>query len=253
MSFAVPADAYDRYMGRFSRPLAGPFAEWAGVAPGMRVLDVGAGTGALTGELIERLGRTAVAAIEPSPSFAAALTQRHQVPVVLGTAEQLPVAEASFDLILAQLVVHFMADPVRGLAELARATRPTGWVAACVWQTGGHGPVDDFWAAARAVDAEVQDESARPGVAPGELRGLFAAAGMTGLEETSLTVSVRHASFAAWWAPFEEGAGPGGAYLAARPAEVRRAIRGQARVALPGGPFTTTASAWAVKGHPPVR
>lgn len=251
MSFAVAAGAYDRYMGRFSRPLAREFAQWAQIRPGMHVLEVGAGTGALTEVLVDRLGVAAVSAVEPSRSFAEALTTRVPgVPVLIGTAEQLPIAGSTFDVAVAQLVVHFMADPVRGLAEMARVVRPTGQVAACVWQTGGRGPVDAFWEAARLVDTDVRDESRRPGVAPGHLVALFRDAGIGMIEETSLEVTVQHESFDAWWQPFEEGAGPGGAYLASRPEPVRAAVREQSRALLPEGTFTTTAAAWAVRGRP---
>lgn len=248
MLFDVPADAYDRYMGRFSRPLARTFAEWLGLDPPMHALDVGAGTGALTSVLLDRLGAGSVTAIEPSPPFAAALIERFPgLPVVIATAEQLPVQDAQFDLVAAQLVVHFMADPVRGLEQLARAAGQQGRVAACVWQSEGCGPADAFWAAARAVDPEAPDESHRPGVQPGELVSLFEAAGMREVEETVLSVTVRHESFEAWWEPFESGAGPGGAFLVSQPSDVRRQIRAAARVTLGAGPFATTAKAWGVR------
>ncbi|HEY8732601.1 MAG TPA: class I SAM-dependent methyltransferase, partial [Candidatus Limnocylindria bacterium] len=127
MSFAVSADAYDRFMGRYSARLAPQIADYAGVHPGQRVIDVGCGPGALTRELVDRLGPTNVIAVDPSESFVTAIRERFPaVEVRRATAEQLPFADRTFDAALAQLVVHFMADPVAGLREMARVVRPDG-------------------------------------------------------------------------------------------------------------------------------
>ena len=134
MSFDVAGDAYGRFMGRFSEPLAERFLALAGVRDEDRVLDVGCGPGALTARLVARLGAGQVAAVDPSEPFvAAARTRLPGVDVRVATAESLPFDDDAFDAVLAQLVVHFMADPVAGLAEMARVARPGGTVAACVW------------------------------------------------------------------------------------------------------------------------
>src|ERR1700729_1943675 len=134
-------------MGRYSEPLAVQFADLAGIGRGQRVLDVGCGPGALTAELVSRAGADAVSAVEPSASFAAAVRERLPgADIRLAAAERLPFATDIFDAALAQLVVHFMADPVAGLREMARVTRPGGVVAACVWDhAGGRGPLAAFW------------------------------------------------------------------------------------------------------------
>src|SRR6516162_5605672 len=114
-------------MGQYSEPLAARFADLAGVRPGQRLLDVGCGPGALTAELVRRVGPGAVSAAEPSAPFAAAARDRLPgVDVRLAAAEQLPFPDDAFDAVLAQLVVHFMADPVQGLREMARVSRPDG-------------------------------------------------------------------------------------------------------------------------------
>src|SRR5207253_570113 len=126
-SFNVGADEYDRFMGRYSMPLAPRFAEFAGVAAGRRVLDVGCGPGALTAELVKRLSADAVWAVDPSEHFVAAVRVRCPgVQVQQAVAEELPFEDELFDTALAQLVVHFMADPVAGLREMARVTRTHG-------------------------------------------------------------------------------------------------------------------------------
>ena len=168
------------FMGRYSEPLAARFADLAVVRRGQRVLDVGCGPGALTAELVDRLGLGAVCAVDPSPAFAAAVGQRLPgIEVAVAAAERLPFPDVAFDAALAQLVVHFMADPVAGLHEMGRVTREGGTVAACVWDHGGdRGPLTTFWRAVRDLDPSAPDESGLAGVGEGQLAGLFAEAGL---------------------------------------------------------------------------
>jgi ubiquinone/menaquinone biosynthesis C-methylase UbiE len=250
VSFTVAADAYDRFMGRYSVPLAPGFADLAGVAAGQRVLDVGCGPGALTTELVARLGTGSVTAVDPSEPFVRAARDRHPgVRVAQSPAEELPFADATFDAALAQLVVHFMTDPVGGLREMARVTRAGGVVAACVWDhAGGQGPLGVFWNAARALNADVIDESKLAGARQGHLAELFAAAGVHEIEDTELAVSVRHTTFEEWWEPFELGVGPAGDYIARLEPERRAAVRERCRALLPAAPFVLTVRAWAARG-----
>ena len=251
MSFDVSADAYLRFMGKYSEPLATQFADLAGVRPGQQVLDVGCGPGALTAELVSRVGADAVSAVEPSASFAAATRERLPgVEVRLSPAEQLPFPDGAFDAAMAQLVVHFMADPVTGLREMGRVTRPGGVVAACVWDhAGDRGPLTAFWSAVRELDPAAPDESGLAGVREGHLAELFAQAGLDGTQASTLTVRVRQASFEQWWEPFTLGVGPAGAYLASLAPDRRAALREHCRRLLPAGPFEVSATAWAAVSH----
>jgi SAM-dependent methyltransferase len=248
--FTVAAEAYDRFMGRYSMPLAPLMADLAGIVPGQRVLDVGCGPGALTAELVRRVGPAAVAAVDPSEPFVAAARERHPgVAVRLGPAERLPFEEGEFDAALAQLVVHFMADPVSGLREMARVTRPGGVVAACVWDhADGGGPLSLFWERARELDPDVADESGLAGARPGHLGELFAEAGLDRVEETTLSVAVDYAAFEEWWEPITQGVGPAGAYVAGLEPERRAALSDLCRQALPAGALTVPARAWAARG-----
>lgn len=250
MSFDVAAEAYDRFMGRYSTLLAPQLADLAGVKPGERALDVGCGPGALTTELVRRLGPEHVAAVDPSAPFVAAARARQPgVMVIEASAEQLPFPDRSFDVALAQLVVHFMADPVAGLAEMGRVTKRGGVVAACVWDhAGGHGPLSLFWRAARSLDPEADDESLMAGTRRGHLAELFEAAGLHGIEEAVLSADLEHPSFEEWWEPFAGGVGPAGSYVAGLGPERQAELRERCRTMLPFAPFVQTARAWAARG-----
>jgi len=248
MTFDVPADAYARFMGRFSGPLAVQFADLAQVRAGQRALDVGCGPGALTSQLVKRLGAAAVSAVDPSVPFVAAIRSRFpEVDVRSGAAEQLPFTDDTFDVTLAQLVVHFMTDPVSGLSEMGRVTRPDGVVAACVWDSAGDGgPLDSFWRAVRDIDPDARDESQLSGAREGQLAQLCEAAGLRDIEPTSLTVTVWFPTFADWWEPFTLGVGPAGAHVAQLDEVQREVLRSRCEQLLPPAPFEIAASAWCV-------
>ena len=250
MSFAVPADAYDRFMGRYSGPLSSKFADLAGVRAGQRVLDVGCGPGALTAELAARVGPGAVAAVDPSEQFVAAARERNPaVDVQQGSAESVPFPDGAFDAALAQLVVQFMSDPTAGVAEMKRVTRRDGVVAACVWDhSGGRGPLSPLWDAVSGVDPGARDESHLVGTHGGDLARLFESAGLRDVDETVLSVSVEHPTFDEWWEPFTLGVGPAGQYVAALDEERRTQLRERCRATLPDAPFTIDARAWTARG-----
>jgi SAM-dependent methyltransferase len=250
MTFDVDAAAYDAFMGRYSVLLSPLLADLAGVAPGQRALDVGCGTGMLTAELVDRLGASSVSAADPSAPFVAAMRDRFpEVDVQQAPAELLPYPDDAFDVTLAQLVVLFMSDPVAGLAEMTRVTRPDGVVAACVWDhAGGQGPLSQFWKAARDLDPNVEDESALVGTGEGDLTALFSTAGLRDVEEGTLAVDVEHPSFGEWWEPYTLGVGPAGAYVASLTETARAELREHCRSVLPAAPFVLPAVAWAARG-----
>jgi SAM-dependent methyltransferase len=248
--FDVAAEAYDSFMGRYSTPLASRFCDFAEIRGEQRALDVGCGPGALIAELAQRLGAAAISAVDPSLPFVEAARERHpDVDVRQGSAELLPFADDAFDASLAQLVVHFMDDPLAGLREMSRVTRPGGVVAACVWDhAGGKGPLSRFWDAARELDSDVRDESQLAGAREGHLAELLEEVGVRDVRETLLSVSVEHASFEEWWQPFTLGVGPAGAYLATLDEVQQLRLRELCRENSPSESMTVTAGSWAARG-----
>jgi len=247
MAFNVAADAYDSFMGRYSVQLGPQMADFAGVEAGQSVVDVGCGPGALTAELVKRGAE--VAAVDPSPQFVAAAQERYPaVDVRQAAAESLPFADDEFDAALAQLVVHFMAEPVRGIAEMARVTRPGGVVAASVWDmVGGAAPISPFWRAARELNPNVEGESNRAGAGEGQLSVLFEQAGLREVGEKALTVNVEHPTFEEWWRPFTLGVGPAGEYYLQLDPEQQSELEQRLRDQLPE-PVRLETRAWAARG-----
>lgn len=253
MSFAVTAEAYDRFMGRYSIRLSPLLADFADVRAGQTALDVGCGPGALTGELVKRLGAESVWAVDPTAAFVSAIEDRYPgVDARIASAETLPFNDQTFDRSIAQLVVHFMADPIAGLTEMKRVTKPGGVVAACVWDYGGgRGAVSPFWDAARQLDPDVDDESDLPGARHGHLVELFAAASLDAIEQTALNVRVEHQPFADWWEPFTLGVGPAGSYYKALNPDDQAKLRRVAETQIGQIPFTVDAYAWGARGTVP--
>lgn len=252
MSFEVAADAYSQFMGRYARPLAPELADLAGIGAGQRVLDVGCGPGALTDELVGRVGATWVSAVDPSQPFVDALARSQPaVDVRLAAAEALPYDDGAFDASLAQLVVQFMTDPVAGVGEMGRVTRSGGVVAACVWDhgPGGRGPLSTFWTAARELDPDSTDESEQVGARRGDLGRLFADAGFSVVEERELIVHVHHPTFEEWWQPFTFGVGTAGSYVSTLDDDHVVALVARARELLPTPPFDVDAVAWSARGR----
>jgi SAM-dependent methyltransferase len=255
-TFRTPAEAYDRHIGRYGRGLARKLVAAAGVRSGDRALDVGCGPGALTSELVERLGPDGVAAVDPSESFVDACRQRHPgVTVKLAAAEQLPFADATFDHALAQLVVNFMTHPRDGVGEMRRVTKAGGRVSAAVWDYAGEMTIlRRFWDAAIALDpsaTDLDEGRCMPYCTPEELADLWPAAGLDDVEVREAAVSASYDGFDDLWRPLELGVAPSGAYAASLPADARAALKDELRRRLEVGEerFELTARAWIVTGR----
>lgn len=251
------AEAYDRFVGRYSAQLAVEHTRFADVRRGMRALDVGCGPGALTAELARQLGADAVAAADPSEPFVEAC--RRRVPgaeVVVADAEALPFPDDAFDIALSQLVVNFMSDAEAGVREMARVTRRGGTVASCVWDYGGAMTLlRAFWDAANDVApdgaANADEGAVMRWSGEGELADLWRLAGLDDVRFGPLVVSARYESFEDLWWPLPRGIGPAGAFTAALDDEAQAALHDALRERLDVGdePFELTARAWAVAGR----
>lgn len=255
--FSGPAEAYDRHVGRYSPALGRELITLAGVLPGHRVLDVGCGPGALTAELVAVVGAAAVSAVDPSTSYAGACRSRLPgVDVHVAPAEALPFEDASFDVVLSQLVVNFLADAEQGVREMRRVARAGGTVAAAVWDyAGGMTLLRSFWDAARDVDpigAASSDEGARmPYCDPGGLAALWSGGGLAGVAVDSVVVSAAYAGFEDLWAPIVAGVGPAGAYCVSLGEQARELLHDRLleRLGRPAGGFELSARAWTVVGR----
>jgi ubiquinone/menaquinone biosynthesis C-methylase UbiE len=250
VSFDVSGNAYDRFMGRYSRELAPAFADFVGVEAGQRVLDVGCGSGVLTEELARRVGADHVAGADPSPLLDACAERVPGADLKRAGAEDLPWPDDSFDAALAQLVVHFMDDAEAGAAEMARVTRPGGVVAACTWDfSGGMKLLGTYWESARTLEPGAESESSAFDDAG--LDELWRQAGLVEVEVDTLLASRRYEDFDELWDTFLLGVGPAGRHLVSQPSERQLAIRAEyfSRLGEPAGSFELDARAWAVRGR----
>ncbi|HEY0638653.1 MAG TPA: class I SAM-dependent methyltransferase [Pseudonocardiaceae bacterium] len=282
MNTWVTGDAYEAYVGRWSRPVAAEFVAWLDVPPGRRWVDVGCGTGALTGVVLATAAPSHVIGVDPSEPFLATARARlagadagavadgigaggdgpragnagPRAEFRVGDARALPLPDDAADAVVSGLALNFVPEPAVAAAEFARVTAPGGVAAAYVWDYAeGMGMMRHFWDVAVALDPAAADEAARfPVCHPDELTTLWSGAGLTGVGARGITVPTVFAGFDDYWDPFLGGQGPAPAYAMALPAEHRDALREALRERLPTAPDGTvrlTARAWAVRGTAP--
>jgi len=257
------ATGYEQLMGRWSRQLAPPFIDFAGIADGERVLDVGCGTGSLTFALPHAADLSEITAIDFSPVFVEAAIQRNTDPrikIQQADACALPFADASFDRALALLVLHFVPEAGKAVAEMRRVTRPGGVVAAVVWDhLGGMPGMRMVLDTAAMLDENAEQIRSRycfqPMMRPGEMMQSFAAHGLERVEQTSLMIRMDYQSFEDFWQPIAAGEGPLGKYVGSLDqglrAKVDAAVRAAYEAGQPDGPRSFAAVAWACRGTVP--
>lgn len=253
------AEAYERFMGRWSSQLAPLLVDFAQIQDTGRVLDVGSGTGALAFVIAKLKVHCQVLGIDPSEEYVGYANRRNPFPdrarFQVGDAQKLRFSDGTFDASASLLVFNFIPDRKTALHEVSRVTKPGGWVSAAVWDYGaGMRMLRAFWDAAGTVDptAQKSDELHMPLCRAGELGTFWKQGGLERVEERPLDITMRFESFADYWDPFLLGQGPAGAYLRNLDGDHRRVLRGEVKRQLAVGaenaPFSIPARAWAVRG-----
>jgi SAM-dependent methyltransferase len=255
----VSGAAYEPYVGRWSRLVAREFLAWLAVSPGSRWLDVGCGTGALSATILVVARPAAVTGIDASESYVAFASEQIRDPRAafrVADAQALSFESATFDAAVSGLVLNFLPQPERGLAEMARVTRTGGTVAAYVWDYAGEMQLmRRFWEAAAALDpaaAELDEGRRFPLCRPEALERLFAQAGLADVAVRAVDVPTVFRGFDDYWSPFLGGQGPAPSYATSLPEERRAALRERLRASLPtaaDGSIHLIARAWAVRGR----
>jgi ubiquinone/menaquinone biosynthesis C-methylase UbiE len=254
------ASGYDQLMGRWSRKLAPRFVEFAGVADGERILDVGCGTGSLTFELARHAGLKEIQAIDFSRVFVAAAKSRNadaRVVIQQADATALPFEDRSFDRAMALLVLHFVPEAAKAIAEMCRVVRPGGVVAAVVWDhlggmTGMRMVLDTVAALSEAGRQLRSKYVFQPMTQPGEMRQAFIEQGLEQVEQDQLLLRMDYENFDEFWAPFSAGEGSIGKFVGTLGRDelgrVTAAVRDAYEAGRPDGPRSFASLAWACRG-----
>ena len=250
--------AYEPYVGRWSRPVAREFLNWLNVSAKSRWLDVGCGTGALSQTVLDSTAPGTVKGIDRSEGYVALAREQirdERAQFEVGDAQALPVETGTYDAVVSGLVLNFVPQPQRAVAEMARAARPESVVAAYVWDYAGKMQMmRHFWNAAAALDPAARDldEGRRfPICQPEPLTELFQNAGLRGVEVRPIDIAADFRDFDDYWSPFLGGQGPAPGYAMSLSDERRAALRERIRAGLPfalDGSIPLVARAWAVRG-----
>jgi ubiquinone/menaquinone biosynthesis C-methylase UbiE len=257
------ASGYEQLMGRWSKRLAPQFIDFAGLADGEKILDVGCGNGSLTFTLAQKPDLKEIAAIDYSPVFVAEAIRRNNDPRVKirqADACALPFEDGAFDRALSLLVLHFVPEVGKAVAEMRRAVRPGGVVAAAVWDHfGGMCGMRMLLDTAAALSEGGRQLRSRycfqPMMIPGEMKRTFIEQGLREVAETELMIRMDYQNFDDYWAPFAAGEGPFGKYItglnAAERARLEAAVRDAYEAGRPDGPRSFANVAWACRGLAP--
>ena len=251
-------EAYEDYVGRWSRRVGYVFLEWLSLPAGLRWVDVGCGTGALTDAILERTGPSRVTGVEPSEGFLSMARDRiHDNRAVFksGDAMSLPLKDAEADVLVAGLVLNFISDKQRALREMCRTLQPGGTVASYVWDYAGEMQLMRyFWNAVSELfpeGADYDEGKQFPICNPGPLADLFRAANLQAVEVRALDVPTVFVDFNDYWSPFLRGQGPAGSYCVSLSADRREHLRKHLENTVPvrsDGSIHLIARAWGARG-----
>ena len=252
------ADGYEMYVGRWSRKVGEGFLAWLDASPGLRWLDLGCGTGALTSQILRLCGPQSVVGVEPSDDFLALARQQiadDRAEFRQGSGSEIPIADGGVDMAVSGFVLNFIPDPALALKELMRCTAPGGTIASYVWDYAGHVQfMRTFWDAAVALDpaAREQDEGLRfPICRPNRLADVFAGAGLRDVVTEAIDIPTPFRDFDDYWRPFLSGVGPAPGYCVSLGDTARDRLKHRLQEILPtdsDGMILLAARAWAVRG-----
>jgi SAM-dependent methyltransferase len=256
------AEAYERFMGRWSRLVAPRLVNFTDLPERGRMLDVGSGTGSLAFAIAELKPRAYVLGIDPSREYVTYAASRtrfaDRASFEMGDAQQLRFADASFDAALSLLVFNFIPDPKKALMELRRVTKPGGKLSVAVWDYGaGMRMLRAFWDAAVHTDpgAENLDEKHMPLCRAGDLSALWKQGGLENVREQSIDIRMKFESFTDYWDPFLLGQGPAGSYVRRLERDKLQVLRNEVQrllsLSAENAPFVLPARAWSVRGIVP--
>lgn len=254
----IAGDAYEPFIGRWSRLVGREFLAWLAPPANARWLDLGCGTGALTANILANAAPALICSLDASPGYIK-FARRHvadsRVSFAVADALDLPVATDSIDVLVSGLVINFIAEPERAIAEMVRVVRTNGAVALYVWDYAGEMQLlRRFWDAAAALDerAQTADEGPRfPLCNPAALEALLGTAGLTHIQSSAIAVRTRFRDFSDYWEPFLGGQGPAPGYVATLNERQRLELRERLQATLPtaaDGSIELVARAWAVRG-----
>jgi SAM-dependent methyltransferase len=251
-------DDFERYVGRWSRQIAPRFLDWLDVPAGGRWLDVGCGTGALSGTILAMASPASILGIDPSADFVAhaqATVTDGRARFEVASADSIPAETGAADAAVAGLVLNFVPDIPTALADIRRVVRPGGRIGAYVWDyRGGMEIIRRYWEAAAAIDPQgVEAVGAEhfPICEPGALAAAFRAAGLDDVDDRAIEIPAVFADFDDYWRPFLSGIGPAPGFNVRLDDARRAAVRDHLQATLPiepDGSIHLTARAWAARG-----
>ena len=257
------AEAYERFMGRWSCLVAPLLVDFTDVPDGGQVLDVGAGIGSLAFVIAQRKSKARVVGIDPSKEYVAYANSRNAFPArtsfQIGDAQKLHFADATFRSSLSLLVFNFIPEPGKALGEVRRVTQSGGRISAAVWDYGGQmRMLRAFWDAVVSIDASAErlDEKHMPLCREGELSQLWKQGGLESVHEQPLDITMRFHSFTDYWDPFLLGQGPAGSYVRTAQGDrlqaLREAVKRRLSISDESVTLTLPARVWAVRGTVPI-
>ena len=231
--------AYERLMGRWSRRAGDVFLKWLEAPKGLRWLDVGCGTGVFTEQVIQGCAPAAVVGIDPSAeqlAFAGTVPALATAELRVADGQALPFPDNSFDMAVMALVIHFVPDPAKAVAEMARVLRPGGRAASYVWDyTQGGSPVAPVGAAMKAMGLDASRPPSAGATAVPALEELWRGAGFGAIETRTIDIPIEFADFEEFWETMTLPVGHAGMAIARMAPEERERLRRALRDRMPPG------------------